>query len=541
MAIGDDFTIDYDNLRVYHSANSTVYSALAFYQWLADTMDNSDVIMSYDDPMSAQTPTDFTVINGWFLDPDATKYLNGGSIQTNGYNGAIRLLTLASGGYTSAVAGDIGKTVTGGTTGDTGALLAYNNTTREWWVRMDDSGDLFDDDDEAITIASGTGAGSMSAVSVTGENLWANVYNIVGTMDSGAQVYVEQNGAVLTGWWSTGDVDLLILVKKAGTLIDSGYVTLYAREWGYKYDHWEIDLSGAGRNVASLSTSADLNNETEIATIQALGVSITFGTESKTLGGVTKDYDVVIDCDGESIAEVYEFLKAATVRGETDTLDGIQGQIWQSCDGAYAQVKEAPFGFFAGGKFFGARGVWVEDMDANDAQNYVLISSDGTTVTPPNVVAVQITSLVVGTRVCVAELDGVGGDIDKSKYTAASGNDTGNGTLVVKEAIENDTPASGTVIIGTDSYAYASWATSTFTLDSVTLADDYDEDAGVWVPFIAGLASGTSKSTTITYVADVPVLVRCRKYGYLPFSVEATISSTGLSIPAVLTDDGVVS
>lgn len=76
------------------------------------------------------------------------------------------VLTLAASGYTPCVAGDIGKTVTGGTTGDTGTLIAYNNTTRQWVVDQTDSGDVFDDPDEAITIASGTGAGSMSGAGV---------------------------------------------------------------------------------------------------------------------------------------------------------------------------------------------------------------------------------------------------------------------------------------------------------------------------------------------------------------------------------------
>lgn len=77
------------------------------------------------------------------------------------------ILTLAAAGYTSCVAGDIGKVVTGTTTGDTGALIAYNNVTRQWVVDQADAGDVFDDASEAITIAGGgTGAGSMDGVGV---------------------------------------------------------------------------------------------------------------------------------------------------------------------------------------------------------------------------------------------------------------------------------------------------------------------------------------------------------------------------------------
>jgi len=76
------------------------------------------------------------------------------------------LLTLAAAGYTNCVASDIGKTVVGGTTTDSGILIAYNNTTRQWIIDQVDENDDFDDDDEAITITTGTGAGSMEGVAV---------------------------------------------------------------------------------------------------------------------------------------------------------------------------------------------------------------------------------------------------------------------------------------------------------------------------------------------------------------------------------------
>jgi hypothetical protein len=68
-------------------------------------------------------------------------------------------LVFKTAGYTSAVASDIGKTVTGAGTGDTGTLIRYNNTTRQWTVKPDASTDEFDAS-EAVTIADGTGAGT---------------------------------------------------------------------------------------------------------------------------------------------------------------------------------------------------------------------------------------------------------------------------------------------------------------------------------------------------------------------------------------------
>ena len=70
-------------------------------------------------------------------------------------------IEFASAGYTNAVAGDIGLAVVGGTSGTSGTLISYDNTTRVWVV------DAGDDDDytagEAITITAGTGAGDLLA------------------------------------------------------------------------------------------------------------------------------------------------------------------------------------------------------------------------------------------------------------------------------------------------------------------------------------------------------------------------------------------
>ena len=64
MAIGDDFTIDYVNKRIHHSANQNVYTVQELYSWLMDMFDEQGA-MDDEIPMSAQTPTAYTMINGW--------------------------------------------------------------------------------------------------------------------------------------------------------------------------------------------------------------------------------------------------------------------------------------------------------------------------------------------------------------------------------------------------------------------------------------------------------------------------------------------
>lgn len=76
-----------------------------------------------------------------------------------------RVLTFVAGGYVNCIASDVGKPVVGDTTTDSGILLSYDNTAREWLVEPDAAGDLFDQA-EAITITGGTGEGTTAGASV---------------------------------------------------------------------------------------------------------------------------------------------------------------------------------------------------------------------------------------------------------------------------------------------------------------------------------------------------------------------------------------
>lgn len=661
MAIQDDFTIDYVNKRTYHSSGSTVYTVNALYTYIMNTFDELEQM---DDtvPMSAQTPTDYTLINGWFVDDESFKYLKSGAVKTEGHLNEIRILTLASSGYTSAVAGDIGKTVTGGTTGDTGELLAYDNTSRKWWVRMDDSGDLFDDNNESITISSGTGAGNMSAISVTGEHLWANIYTL-GTIEQHAneeQIYVIQNGSALTEWWpdsATPDVrhiDVLIKVKEAGLEIDSGKITVFLRNYPSSgdadlYDHFEIDLTSGGRNAVPLATSPDLNNTTAHATVGTytdisivfVNATITHGaitngpyTEFETVSGslsgatgkfikessgtmtlgnvdgtfenndvltgvtsgasctasagmtltrtTTKNfeqgssynYSVIVDCATRPLSQVYEYLKYITREDEntfftygtktmssTLSINKLAGEqyITPYIDydvptNTFSPTKAAPYGTFAGGKFFGARGVWIQDMAESDIQNFQLIDSDNNTRTPPNKQSITISNLLSGDKVSVFRTTS-GTTIDKVMYTAGAGNASGNGTFVVTGAIAADTPSSGYIrVVDTSDttsaretrYQYDSWSGSTFTLHTgVTLDRTYTQtDDTVYVPFIDQESTSTSASVTVIYTSERTILVRVRRYtatAILPFETTGSFTSSGYSTSAIRTSDSIVS
>lgn len=266
MAIGDDFIIDYVNKRIHHSANQNVYTVQEFYSWLMDMFDEQGA-MADEIPMSAQTPTAYTMINGWYLDigegSKAYHFLKGGAIETDGYLDEIQVLVLDN--YTSCVPTDIGKTVEDDAS-PIGELLSYDNTAQKWWIRTG-SGDPITDG-SAMTIPTGTGAGDADGDSVDGEDLYANIYTL-GTIEATGLMYVAQAGVKIDpDWWDADDhIDVLIQTKEAGTEIDDGKITVYLRVLSDLYDNYEIDLTAGGRNAVPLATFDDPDNQTAIATI----------------------------------------------------------------------------------------------------------------------------------------------------------------------------------------------------------------------------------------------------------------------------------
>lgn len=725
MAIGDDFTIDYVNKRIHHSAGATVYTVQEFYSWLMDSFDEQ---ASMDDtiPMSAQTPTAYTMINSWFLDiGEASKayhFLKGGAIQTSGYLNNIQVLVLDN--YTPCVVGDIGKTVNDDAS-PIGELLSYDNTAQKWWIRTG-SGDPIVDN-SVMTIPTGTGAGDAEDDSVDGEDLYANVYTL-GTIEATGLMYICQAGVKLDpDWWNADDhIDVLVQVKEAGTEIDGSVITVYLRVYTDLMDFYEIDLTAGGRNAVPLATFDDPDNQTAIATVMAYmanikvlfvngeliydtktlddpiaymilhaetnhatGVLLNIGggsavsgtfeladvdgtfaqdepleicselafdvqtalfTVGNTVEGVTsaatgivrkiiqdpqlegdvgilyitgvtgtwqdnetvqkqgggggsatsniptglventfaalvnnatgmtvdedidKDldngnglqpYDVVIECGGQTVAKMYEYVKALIRRTSTNkiyTCDGstitiIDGEQYQRAEAAFALKKASPLGTFAGGKFFGARAIWIENMHSDDSENYALIDALGVTQNPPTMATIKVVSMVATDDRClVCESTGSGETIiKKNQYTLITQN-SGINTLTVSGAIADDAPSSGTVRVvydyglateGEDIYTYTgidrSGADDIFTGLSPVTARAYDSGDRAYNPWIDGNAdvSGEAEITIKYSEATKYIVTRVRLKAYIPFSVAGSFAAAGIIVTAIRTADGI--
>lgn len=378
----------------------------------------------------------------------------------------------------------------------------------------------------------------------SGATLYSGLKTIGGIVAS-SPMYVVQNGSKLTKFWSDGHIQVMVKVKASSALIDSGNVTVYSRKWGQKYSHFDVNLAAGGETSAAVQTAVDANITLteEQASALSSDVTVTFGTVSHDLGNGngSKNYDVEVALtNGATLAEMYQYLQWLTREGSTSTVNGVSGWRYRSCNSSYTENTEAPFGSIAGGKFIGARGVLVTGVLSSEATSYQLVAADGTSQVPPNVIGFSVSNLTTSDYLIAGRDDGSGGFLD-DEYSLASGNGTGDGTIVVKEAIKSDTPSTGTVRMANgDKYAYTSWATSTFTL-SGTLSDDYAEDADAWVPFIDKQPASTTESITFIYDDDFTMRVKSRLGSgatpIVPFESTVGITSGGGSMTVIRNSD----
>ena len=202
------------------------------------------------------------------------------------------------------------------------------------------------------------------------------------------------------------------------------------------------------------------------------------------------------------------FLILRQVRGESlddnDVMTGGTSSHTANVDtnsgadpvGTITEVGGAPFGTFAGGKAFFARGVKPVNVKSSEASSFQCTDSEGNIVDPPLKVSVSITGLVSGDRGAIFEVATAGTyTLNKSQHGLSTGNGQGDLDIVVDSAIPNDTPgkATGGVIRCVDisvgkehRYRYASWSGSTFTL----------------VTAVTGTATSASTTQLIDTVAD---------------------------------------
>lgn len=463
MAVSDDFTLNYSTKKISHTSGSTRYTVNALYSWLMDLFDDASQM---DDtvPMSAQTPTEYTLINGWTFNADSDLgYLYGGSI------------------------------------------VVEKNTTDK--------------------------------------DVWANFYTL-GTIETDGVVYWYQNGSLVSAHpgYTSGHIDQLIKVVSGGSTIDSGNVTAFLRNRASSnadlYDNFTSQATSTGGRIpVPLATAPDTNDTGD--DVSAYTAAITFGTYTEDVNGdgTAESYGVKVDGQGTyTAAQMYRWLRYMTRRENTSDIgNGVAGRFYRYVNNAYAEVKQAPFGSFAGGKFFGARGVLLTNI--TDSNNRQLIDSAGNIRIPPTTVSIIVSGVQSGDRVLVARSSG--GVINKSQFTLAGAHSSAT-TVTVNEALTADIPDSGYLRLGDSRFTYSGINRSSKQFTGVSPALTGANNDPLYQPYVDGVSGTDPMSKSFVYASDFDVIARVRKKGILPFENTATVGGSGASISAIRTADSIV-
>ena len=261
-----------------------LYSAMQTLQDESTTIDDGTCFF-------ADTPLEYTIgiidqgdNNPWYIQFDLMEHITAGALRTaswtraTGTNTGIICVPVDPGG--TIVKADEGNDISGGTTGN-GTLLEFIDTGGTWdycIIRPDSSGagDDFTTNNQTLTCNGHTATQWDNDNSTTGEQIWANIYSI-GTIESSVHMYMYQGPAATTDakervfswndatkdWYGNGHIDTTIALKDieqtTWSIIDNGYVTVYARKGGDFYSSFEVSnsITSGGRNPAPINTSID--------------------------------------------------------------------------------------------------------------------------------------------------------------------------------------------------------------------------------------------------------------------------------------------
>jgi hypothetical protein len=270
MAIGDDFSVNSAG-DIRHVAGTTTYTVLELHRWLQDLADDAaaagdDLIdITSDTPSERSTDQIITLNSPYNIDDVAAEYLYGGSIEQAG-----------------------------------------------------------------------------------GDTLYAGL-TVVGSVFSSTTLQIVQDNALYdtdTPFWGAGLNDdpannillrIIVKVRDAGSDVDGKRIRVFAREWGDTYAEFEVTM-GLGVSTAAIFTSEDLNNTTLVGDLGSWDqFSNTEGYQLIDLGNGNGDQPYYSQWDigggstpsSPSINDLYEWAKYLTRRGTSQTLYGMDGELFR--------------------------------------------------------------------------------------------------------------------------------------------------------------------------------------------------------------------
>lgn len=130
-----------------------------------------------------------------------------------------------------------------------------------------------------------------------------------------------------------------------------------------------------------LDTKITASDATIASSAPYTGMSITFGAVTRTIGGVSYNYNVVVNGNSGTAEQIYEFLQYK-LRQSTDIDDGAGTQVGQLAD---------VFANFSGDTLTTTTGVYIDSFQAADRNRLVFTDTGGTGRTFPFLASGSIT------------------------------------------------------------------------------------------------------------------------------------------------------
>jgi len=214
-----------------------------------------------------------------------------------------------------------------------------------------------------------TGGWAVVDTSGTTQEMWAGIITL-GSLEAGTQPYFAQSAGTATNFQLAGAVNQAVKIFTNGGTDDRASFTVFARKQGDKYAQSTLADIGVTGNMTfqvyrfPLATSGDLKISLGDPTVSAApysAITITYSATpfSRTIGGVSYNFDVEIDGNGQSIEGIYETIQYR-LRQATDIDDGVGTEIGNVSD---------DLAFFIGDTLKLREGVFLTNFAAADTNN----------------------------------------------------------------------------------------------------------------------------------------------------------------------------
>jgi hypothetical protein len=239
-------------------------------------------------------------------------------------------------------------------------------------------------------------------------------------------------------------------------------------------------------------------NSGEVADVAPYdGMSITYYAvaEVRSIGGVSRSFGIIIDGNGGTAEEIYEFVQWS-LRRDVDIDAGAGSVIGQTADALLQFVGDTLYTLNATNALGGGAGVFIDNFDASDTNRLVFLDNSAVERTFPFLATLRLNfgaNLVADPAakywVYFATLPGGGNDygeagaqlVDDADGIDMTGNVSGNTSITHTFAYESNVQGGRTantdadvvvVVIGQDvaQYARAEVTIERATTNSVTVA-----------------------------------------------------------------------